>query len=147
VLREDKTAQFEEVAVPRPRPSWRERLSDWMNEAPPRPETEIAYEFSVGKYTFSRELATAWEFVIIPAAEYVRAAETQKVMPVLLMRNARGKRWWWYLDRFYREGEELTRGEVHARVVRMRQDEAERARRADSAASPGSREGRSTKTP
>ena len=105
-----------------------------MNEALPRPETEFRYEFSVGKYTFSRELAASWEFVVIPAAEYARAAETQKVMPVLLMRNGSGKRWWWYLDRFYREGEELSRGEVHARVLRMRREEAERARRAAEAA-------------
>jgi hypothetical protein len=129
VLREERRARIEKLVVPAPKPSWRERLSDWVNEAPLRPETQTLYEFSVGKYTFTGEVAKTWEFVRIPAEELIRAAETQKVTPVLVMRNGYGKRWWWYLGRFYREAVGLTAGEVHEHVLRIRKAQEEEERR------------------
>jgi hypothetical protein len=129
VLREERTARIERVVVPAPRASWRERLKSWMNETPPRPQTETLFEFSVGKYTFATQVATRWEFVRVPAAEFLRAAETQKVTPVLLMRNGYGKRWWWYLGRFYREAVGMTAGEVHEHVLRMLRAQEDEERR------------------
>ena len=129
MLREERTARIERVVVPLRAPSWRERFSRWVNDSPPRPQTETLFEFSVGKYTFAEQMATRWEFVRIPASEFLRAAETQKVTPVLLMRNGYGKRWWWYLGRFYREAVGLTAGEVHEHVLRtlkVQQDEERR---------------------
>jgi hypothetical protein len=129
VLREERRARIEKLVVPAPKPSWRARLSDWLNERPPRPETQILYEFSVGKYTFMGEVAKTWEFVRIPAEELIRASETQKVTPVLVMRNGYGKRWWWYLGRFYREAVGLTAGEVHEHALRIRRAQEEEERR------------------
>jgi hypothetical protein len=45
------------------------------------------------------------------------------------MRNGYGRRWWWYLDRFYREGVGMTTGEVHEQVLRMRRAREEEQRR------------------
>lgn len=129
MLREERRARIEKLVLPARKPSWRQRLSDWLNEAPPRSETETFYEFSVGKYTFTGEIAKTWEFVRIPASELIRASETQKVTPVLVMRNGYGKRWWWYLGRFYREAVGLTPGEVHEHVLRIRRAQEDEERR------------------
>jgi hypothetical protein len=103
----------------------RKRLLDRIKQAPPRERTEVYYEFSVGKYTFSGELAKRWEFVRIPADELVRAAELQKVMPLVVMRNEQGKKWWWYLGRIFRESESMTATQVHEGVLRIQKAEEE----------------------
>jgi hypothetical protein len=128
VLREDKTARIEPVAVPVPRPGLRQRVSDWLNERPPPPVTEVNYEFSVGKYTFAGLLSDSWQFARIPPAHFAELTELQKVEPVPLMWNMQGMRWWWYMDRFYRESEALRAGEVHERVLRLRRAEDDRMR-------------------
>lgn len=139
LLRQDTTSRFERVTLPVPRPGWRQRLSDWSNEAPPRPSTQPAYEFSVGKYTPTGERAKTWKFLRISVEDYLEAAETQKVTPVLVMKSITGKRWWWYLDRFYWEDEQLNAPQLHRRILELdsrKREQLERARRAAANRSP-----------
>jgi hypothetical protein len=88
----------------------------------------MVYEFSVGKYTLMGALAKSWLFVRIPADELIRAAELQKVMPLVVMRNEQGKKWWWYLGRIFRESEGMTAAQVHEAVLRIqRADDEQRS--------------------
>lgn len=122
-----------------PRPGWRERLAAWANEKPPQPTTRPAYEFSVGKYTPTGEPAGTWKFLRIPVEDFVGAAETQRVTPVLVMKSITGKRWWWYLDRFYWEDEQLSASQMHRRVLELRsrkRAQVEHSRRAAAERSP-----------
>lgn len=108
-----------------------------MNETPLQPELLTAYEFSVGKYTPAGDRAREWKFLRISVEDYEDAAEAQKVTPVLVMKSITGKRWWWYLDRFYWEDENLTSSRVHGRVLLLeRRVQADRERAALRAAEP-----------
>lgn len=116
MLREDKTARIELIKG-KPR-SWKVR--------DPEPDR---YEFSVGKYTRSGNPARTYIHMFLAAGEE-RFFEVQHTLPVLLMQH-QGIQWWWYLDRFWRDDESLSDGDVQALVLqreRKKQAALERAR-------------------
>jgi restriction system protein len=119
-LREDKKARFERIPG---KVTGLFKKTQW-------PDT---YEFSVGKYTPSGNVARVYAHRIVTAEDVNSAAPLQKLQPVLAM-TGDGTQWWWYLDRFWRDDEGLSPDDVQALVDekdRRRQASLDRARAGD----------------
>ena len=115
MLREDKTARIELIKGQKRRP--------WSTPEPDR------YEFSVGKYTRSGNLAKTYHNLFLSPGEE-RFFDLQLTQPVYF-KGPEGTQWWWYLNRFWKDDENLDAADVQALVLqRERQKEAklERAR-------------------
>ena len=92
MLREDKTARIERIPG---------KVTGFFN----RKQLPDEYEFSVGKYTRSGNLAVFYSFRRLEPGEE-RNAEVQPTQPVLMM-NREGTHWWWYLNRFWKDDDNL----------------------------------------
>jgi hypothetical protein len=115
MLREDKTARIERIERRKRRP--------WNTPEPG------GYEFSVGKHTRSGVLARSYNSVRFQPGEE-RFFELQLTQPVRLMYGEAGT-WWWYLNRFWKDTENLDAADVQALVLQRelkKQKTLERAR-------------------
>ncbi len=116
MLREDKTARIERTP------------GKWTGRFHKRTQLPDTYEFSVGKYTRSGNLARNYVFRVLESGG--GHSELQQSQPVLLMHDA-GIQWWWFWNRFWRDDENLDAADVQALVVqreRQKQAKLERAR-------------------
>ena len=116
MLREDKTARIE-------------RIPGGTTGFIKKTQLPDQYEFSVGKYTRSGNVARSYNLVRLQPGEE-RFFELQKTQPIRLMYGEAGT-WWWYLDRFWKDDENLDAADVQALVLqreRQKQAKLERAR-------------------
>ena len=122
MLREDKTARVELI---KGRPGY-QGLRGWKARDP-EPDS---YEFSVGKYTRSGNLAAVYHFTRLTAEQHQASAELQLTQPVLVM-HGDGDQWWWYWNRFWKDDENLTAADVQMLLIdkeRKKQARIDRAR-------------------
>jgi restriction system protein len=114
-LREDKTARIERIPG---------KYTGFIKKTQ-LPDT---YEFSVGKYTRSGNIARNYSCRILTEQERAEA-NAQTTYPFHLM-TGDGYRWWWYLNRFWRDDENLLPSDIQALVLsreRRKQATLERA--------------------
>jgi hypothetical protein len=135
MLREDKRAHVEkqlksrtplyEARLP-PQSTWERVSRRFTSPAVTGWKKTYVYELSSGKGTRAR----TYMQVVLSDEQFNQLSATQLLIPVLVT-TWEGKRWWWYLNRFWWDSEGLEAADVQALILqrdKKKQATLERAR-------------------